>query len=304
MDIHELALKLGLVDGYIDSIITKALDNPLLLGEPINGNVLESDATTHYLALDWKSEDLSLTTLHLQFYEPIIQGMIQCNMGLLRCIKSISVLLYIQEMLSFKQLKNFCPMIKAFLEADVSSREGFERRIRKQLYSANVNDLIILSQGCSKEDKLVIVAELVEGFFAEVVNDIDLKQDSFISLAEMSIVASGGTKRSSYETYQAIMTYSKPKSIEVNEGDKLLVNLERMSFKVSNLEKELLVIRKEIERAYNSCKKTNMEKGQPIVLAEYRDEYQENSRLQKLQLVCQEEYSIADEDEDFGFVLV
>ncbi|GJX50318.1 phototropic-responsive NPH3 family protein [Tanacetum coccineum] len=81
------------------------------------------------------------------------------------------------------------------LEADVSCKEGFGRRIGKQLYSANVNDLIILSQGWKDHSRLLIVVELVEGFFAEVVNDIDLKQDSFISLAEMSIVASGGTKK-------------------------------------------------------------------------------------------------------------
>ncbi|GKD46468.1 phototropic-responsive NPH3 family protein [Tanacetum coccineum] len=393
MDIHEMALQLGLVDGCIDSIITKALDNPLLLGEPINGNVVESDATTHYLALSWKSEDLSLTTLHLQFYEPIIQGMIQCNMGLNYVASNLYqyakrrvffepkeidedtssyegvtlhsrrvVIEAIEKLLPHDQGILSCTplseMLKyaTLLEADVSCTEGFERRIGKQLYSANVNDLIILSQGCSKEDKydtecvrrilmyfynnfreqdrsrLVIVAELVEGFFAEVVNDIDLKQDSFISFAEMSIVASGGTKRSSEGTYQAIVTYvnkheeltkseredicellncakmspekSKPKSREVNEGNKLLVNLERLSFKVSDLEKELLVIRKEIERAYSSCKKTKMEKEQLTVLAGNEDEYQENIRLQQLQLVCQEEYSIADEDKDFGFVLV
>ncbi|GJR21889.1 phototropic-responsive NPH3 family protein [Tanacetum coccineum] len=218
------------------------------------------------------------------------------------------------------------------LEADVSCREGFGRRIGKQLYLANVNDLIILTQCSSNLIALLIVVELVEGFFAGVVNDIDLKQDSFISFAEMSIVASGGTKRSSDGTYQAIVTYvnkhenftnskredicellnyakmspekSKLKSREVNEGNKLLVNLERLSFKVSDLEKELLLIRKEIERAYSSCKKTKMEKEQLTVLAGNDNEYQENIRLQQLQLVCQEEYSIADEDEDFGFVLV
>ncbi|GJW93926.1 hypothetical protein Tco_0173598, partial [Tanacetum coccineum] len=69
---------------------------------------------------------------------------------------------------------------------------------------------------------------------------------------------------------------------KVNEGDKLLVNLERLSFKVSDLEKELLLIRKEIERAYSSCKKTKMEKEQLTVLARNEDEYQENIRLQQL----------------------
>ncbi|PWA91575.1 phototropic-responsive NPH3 family protein [Artemisia annua] len=393
MNIHELALQLGLVDGCIDSIITKALDNPLLLGEPLNANVHESDAATHYLALCWKSEDLSLTTLHLQFYEPIIQGMIQCNTGLNYVASNLYqyakrrvffepkeidedtssyegvtlhsrkvVIEAIEKLLPHDQGILPCAplseMLKyaTLLEADVNCREGFERRIAKQLDSATVNDLMIVSQGCSKEGKydtecvrrilmnfynnfrekdhakLVIVAELVEGFFAEVVNDIDLKQDSFISFAEMSIVASKGTKRSSDVTYQAILTYVnkhedltkseredicellncakmspenlRPKSTEVKKGDEFLVNLEKLSFKVSDLEKELLVIRKEIERAYSSCKKMKTEKGKMILWAGNEDEYQENVRLQQLQLVCQEEYSIADEDEDFGFVLV
>ncbi|GJV72332.1 phototropic-responsive NPH3 family protein [Tanacetum coccineum] len=167
-------------------------------------------------------------------------------------------------------------------------------------------------RGISGQDhsRLLIAAELVEGFFAEVVNDINLKQDSFISFAEMPIVASGVTKRSLDGIYQAIVTYvnkheeltkseredicklincakmspekSKLKSREVNEGNTLLVNLERLSFKVSDLEKELLLIRKEIERAYSSCKKTKMEKEQLTVLARNEDEYQENIRLQQL----------------------
>ncbi|PWA47578.1 phototropic-responsive NPH3 family protein [Artemisia annua] len=373
MNIHELALQLGLVDGCIDSIITKALDNPLLLGEPLNANVHESDAATHYLALCWKSEDLSLTTLHLQFYEPIIQGMIQCNMGLNYVASNLYqyskrrvffepkeidedtssyegvtlhsrkvVIEAIEKLLPHDQGILPCAplseMLKyaTLLEADVNCREGFERRIGKQLDLANVNDLIIVSQGCSKEgkydtecvrrilmnfynnfrekdhSKLVIVAELVEGFFAEVVNDIDLKQDSFISFAEMSIVASKGTKRSSDVTYQAIVTYVnkhedltkseredicellncakmspenlRPKSTEVKKGDEFLVNLEKLSFKVSDLEKELLVIRKEIERAYSNCKKMKTEKEKTIVWAGNEDEYLENVRLQQLQL--------------------
>nr|GEV40133.1 hypothetical protein [Tanacetum cinerariifolium] len=321
MDIHELALQLGLVDSCIDSIITKALYNPLLLSEPINGNVLESDATTHYLALSWKSEDLSLTTLHLQFYEPIIQGMVQCNMGLNYVASNLYQ--YAKRRVFFEP-KEIDEDTSSYEEADVSCREGFERRIGKQLYSANVNHLIILSQGCSKEEKydtecvrrilmyfynnfrgqdhsrLLIVAELVKGFFAEVVNDIDLKQDTFVSFAEMLIVASGGTKRSSDGTYQAIVTYvNKHEELTKSEREDIceLLNYAKMSPEKSKPKKG-------IEIAYSSCKKTKMEKEQLTVLAGNEDEYQENIRLQQLQLVCQEEYSIADEDEDFGFVLV
>ncbi|GKA21755.1 phototropic-responsive NPH3 family protein [Tanacetum coccineum] len=39
------------------------------------------------------------------------------------------------------------------LEANVNCREGFEVRIGRQLYLATVNDLLILSQQCSKEGK-------------------------------------------------------------------------------------------------------------------------------------------------------
>ncbi|GJZ66760.1 phototropic-responsive NPH3 family protein [Tanacetum coccineum] len=93
-----LGLVYGLLDSCMDLIINKALDNPLLLGEPIknpvlydddsrdddegfNGNVYKPNARRQLFVLDWKSEDLSLSTLSLQFYEPIIRGMIQCKMG-------------------------------------------------------------------------------------------------------------------------------------------------------------------------------------------------------------------------------
>ncbi|GJR67259.1 hypothetical protein Tco_0013324 [Tanacetum coccineum] len=69
-------------------VINKALDNPVLLGEPIKNpvhydddegfdrNVYKPNARRQLFVLDSKSEDLSLTTLSLQFYEPRIHGMI------------------------------------------------------------------------------------------------------------------------------------------------------------------------------------------------------------------------------------
>lgn len=73
------ATKLGLIKAFMDSIIAKALDNRLLLGEPIKNPFLdyeeddqeldEPKAKRQLFALDWKSEDLSLTTLDLQFYD-------------------------------------------------------------------------------------------------------------------------------------------------------------------------------------------------------------------------------------------
>nr|GEX00832.1 hypothetical protein [Tanacetum cinerariifolium] len=84
------ASKLCLLDSFMDSIVNKALDNPLLLGEPIknlvlydrdegfNRNVYKLNAR---MQLDWKSEDLCLIAFSLQFYEPIIRGMTQRKMG-------------------------------------------------------------------------------------------------------------------------------------------------------------------------------------------------------------------------------
>nr|GEV39826.1 hypothetical protein [Tanacetum cinerariifolium] len=191
MDIHEMALQLGLVDGCIDLIITKALDNPLLLGEPINGNILESDTTTmpkYGCSLSQKKLMKTHLLMKVLLYNQekvvieAIEKLLPRDQGILPCTPFF-------EMLKYATL----------VEADVSCREGLERRIGKQLDSANVNDFIILSQGCSKEEKydseclkrilmyfynnfieqdhsrLVIMAELAEGFLAEVVNDIDLK---------------------------------------------------------------------------------------------------------------------------------
>ncbi|KAJ0625170.1 putative NPH3 domain-containing protein [Helianthus annuus] len=89
------AIKLGLVDACVDSIIKKALDNPLLLGKPIKNHVVDDDdgdqgynghfhkpnAKSQLFVLEWKSKDLSLTTPDLQFYKPIIHKMIKCNLG-------------------------------------------------------------------------------------------------------------------------------------------------------------------------------------------------------------------------------
>ncbi|KAJ0816008.1 putative NPH3 domain-containing protein [Helianthus annuus] len=101
------------------------------------------------------------------------------------------------------------------LEANVSCREGFEARIGRQLDSATVSDLLIPTQGyvdvtydteCVRrilkhfynghdQTGLDIVAVLVEDLLHEVANDNKLRKDSFISLAEMSVAASAGARR-------------------------------------------------------------------------------------------------------------
>lgn len=118
-----------------------------------------------------------------------------------------------------------------FLEAKHDCRNGFEIRIGKQLDEATCKDLLIPSQGYAKEVKydiecvkrilknfyanysrvdlfgLVRVAELLEEFLAEIATDIDLKTNTFVSLAEMSIAASEGTQRNSDGIYRAIDVY-------------------------------------------------------------------------------------------------
>ncbi|PWA98062.1 phototropic-responsive NPH3 family protein [Artemisia annua] len=246
------ASKLGLLSSCMDSIINKALDNPLLLGDPIKH----------------PSEDLSLTTLGLQFYEPIIHGMIQCKMGssyiasnLYQYFKSWVVIdaketdedtsssegvssnskkvaiEAIERLLPHDRGILPCALLSEMLryatvlEANVNCRDGFEVRIGRQLDLATVDDLLIPTEGYSKDEKydtecvrrilkhfyqnitgqdqngLDVVAELVEDFLGEVANDIDLKKNSFILLAEMAIAASEGTQRNSDGIYRAIDIY-------------------------------------------------------------------------------------------------
>lgn len=66
--VFQQAAELGLIDGCVDSIISKAIDNPLLIGEPIknpvpddeddddefNGNVYKPNARRKLFVIDWK----------------------------------------------------------------------------------------------------------------------------------------------------------------------------------------------------------------------------------------------------------
>ncbi|KAF5725676.1 BTB/POZ domain-containing protein [Tripterygium wilfordii] len=117
------------------------------------------------------------------------------------------------------------------LEASSDCRNGFEIRIGKQLDQAMVKDLLIPSQGYAKEVRydiesirrilkhfysnyngssisgLITVAELIEKLLAEVASDRDLKAETFVSLAEMSVAASLGTHRNSDGIYRDIDIY-------------------------------------------------------------------------------------------------
>ncbi|PWA47579.1 phototropic-responsive NPH3 family protein [Artemisia annua] len=254
------ASKLGLLESCMDSIINKALDIPLLLGEPIKN----------------------------PFYEPIIRGMIQCKMGstyiasnLYQYFKSwvfidpketdgdtsssegVSsnskklAIEAIEKLLPHERGVLPCALLSEMLqyatvlEANANCRDGFEVRIGRQLDLATVNDLLIPTQGYSKEEKydtecvrrilkhfynnftgqdqsgLDIVAELLEDFLGEVANDIDLKKDSFISLAEMAIAASEGTQRTSDGIYRAIDIYlSKHRYLTESEREEICAVLD------------------------------------------------------------------------------
>ncbi|XP_004229581.2 BTB/POZ domain-containing protein At5g17580 [Solanum lycopersicum] len=117
------------------------------------------------------------------------------------------------------------------LDAHTECKTGLEIRIGKQLEQATVKDLLIPAQGYAKEERydtesvkrilknfysnyastdksgLVVVAELVDNFLAEVSSDIDLKLNTFLSLAELSQAATGGTNRNSDGMYRAIDIY-------------------------------------------------------------------------------------------------
>ncbi|XVE90357.1 hypothetical protein DITRI_Ditri20bG0071000 [Diplodiscus trichospermus] len=129
------------------------------------------------------------------------------------------------------------------LEASSTCRNGFEIRIGKQLDEAKVKDLLVPSRGYAKEVQydiecirrilkifyenydrsdasgFVTVAELIEEFLAEIAGDIDLLIDTFISLAEMSMVVILGTKRNSDGIYRAIDIYLE-KHAYLTEKDK------------------------------------------------------------------------------------
>ncbi|KAK4719708.1 hypothetical protein R3W88_018046 [Solanum pinnatisectum] len=117
------------------------------------------------------------------------------------------------------------------LDAHTECKSGLETRIGKQLDQATVKDLLIPAQGYAKEEQydtesvkrilknfysnyasteksgLVVVAELVDDFLAEVSSDMDLKLNTFLSLAELSQAATAGTNRNSDGMYRAIDIY-------------------------------------------------------------------------------------------------
>ncbi|KAJ4828071.1 hypothetical protein Tsubulata_008198 [Turnera subulata] len=117
------------------------------------------------------------------------------------------------------------------LECSSSCRDGLETRIGKQLEQATVKDLLLPSQCHAKElqydiecvkrilkhfysnysspdtSALLSVAQLIEEFCIEVASDIDLKADTFVALADMSVAASLHLNRNSDGIYRAVDVY-------------------------------------------------------------------------------------------------
>ncbi|XP_019191989.1 PREDICTED: BTB/POZ domain-containing protein At5g17580-like [Ipomoea nil] len=80
-NVLQQAIEIGLVDGCAESLVAQALDDPRLLGEPVEidgcggeENGLKPSARRKLFDIEWKSEDL--TVLAIGLYEPIISAMI------------------------------------------------------------------------------------------------------------------------------------------------------------------------------------------------------------------------------------
>ncbi|KAJ6743230.1 hypothetical protein OIU85_017220 [Salix viminalis] len=343
-----------LVDACLESLVYKALADPRLLGEPIkistcNENsdedeeVYKPNARRKLFSPDWKSEDL--TTLSLQLYHPLMHAMNQhgvqpeyvaaslyqyvkkwANSGENESIYKRGVIEAVERLLPAEKGILPCKLLfemlrfAIFLECSNDCRSGFEIRIGKQLDQAEVKDLLIPSQGYSKEIQydiecvrrvlkhfyanycsadvsgIISVAELIEEFLMEVASDIDLRIDTFVSLAEMSVAASLGTQRNSDGIYRAINIYLDkhryfdragkrrgvqgarlPKNLQLRDTitnevqvfddklrrevaedeekevkmgfdeDEVRVEMEKMSIKVMELERECCTMREEIK---------------------------------------------------------
>ncbi|XP_062099842.1 BTB/POZ domain-containing protein At5g17580-like [Humulus lupulus] len=300
-NILDQAVQLGLVGACVDSLITKALSDPRLLGEPINKSLISNDTSSEedendeddefnhrpsarrrLFVLNWQNEDL--TTLSLRLYEPLIYEMIKRGVPLNYVTASLcnyvkkwvfpTFTSVVEEKLSLYESNSQREIIEAverllprdrglfipcaillqilrsavFFKASLECTDGLEFRIGTSLHRATVNDLLILSQNqvCTREVQydidcirrilkhfygnytsshlsgLILVAELIEEFLAEIASDIDLKIETFIELAELAVSLSKGTQRNSDGLYKAIDIYlDKHKYLTESEREKL-----------------------------------------------------------------------------------
>lgn len=185
------AVELGLLDYCVESIISKVIDDPRLLGEPIknedsdeNDNSYRPNARRKLFDIDWKPEDLA--SLSLRLYEPIIQTMLQrqvpqkyiaanlCKyatawifntdrisdeMPIYKRNTQREIVEAIVRLLPHQRDMVSCTflfeMLRFAIALDASAEcvNGLELRIGKQLDEATVKDLLIPSQGYAKEEQ-------------------------------------------------------------------------------------------------------------------------------------------------------
>ncbi|OIT34166.1 PREDICTED: BTB/POZ domain-containing protein At5g17580 [Nicotiana attenuata] len=272
--ILQQAADLALVDACAESIITKVVHDPSLLGEPIRNVTTtdddsENDESTYkpnvrrrLFVLDWKSEDL--TVLSIALYEPIIRALVHQNVPLEYVSSSLfqylinwvfpgtkgedetsvyernsqrEIIEAVERLLPQERGLIPCSLLSQMLQsaitldANTECKSGLETRIGKQLDQATVKDLLIPAQGYAKEEQydtecvkrimkyfysnyentdksgLIVVAQLIDDFLAEVASDRDLKLKTFLTLADLSLAASEGTHRNSDGIYKAIDIY-------------------------------------------------------------------------------------------------
>ncbi|CAA0808867.1 BTB/POZ domain-containing protein [Striga hermonthica] len=191
------ALQLGLVNYCVESLISKALENPRLLGEPVNDSPLTSEdedddgreirrCTRRKL---FSTEDL--TSLSLRLYAPTLHAMTQKKVPHEYVAASIcqyaKTWLFDDEANARKEiietLVSLLPdnhtylvpcdflseMLKFAIALDASDecKNYLEMRMGKQLEHASVNDLLIPSLGYARDEKydMDCVRRILKNFY-------------------------------------------------------------------------------------------------------------------------------------------
>ncbi|KAK1401396.1 BTB/POZ domain-containing protein [Heracleum sosnowskyi] len=191
-NVLQQVLHLGLIDALFESIITKVLADPCLLGKPIKCLTFDGDgekdedlyrtsARRRLFGSNLISEDLA--TLSVQLYEPIIHEMIlhqvpSENVAASLCqyvenwvsatsqvegdVKGMSqraAIEAVERLLPHERELFPCNLLFEMLqfaialEATTDCRNGFEVRIGKQLDQATVSDLLIPGFGYAREQE-------------------------------------------------------------------------------------------------------------------------------------------------------
>ncbi|CAA3001195.1 Hypothetical predicted protein [Olea europaea subsp. europaea] len=216
-NVLEQSVNLGLVDACMETIVTKAQEDPRLLGEPIKNLSSDDDDSDgkekfyrpntrrRLFDLEWKSEDL--TVLSLRFYEPIIREMIQRKVPLEYVAASLYQ--YAKKWVFEKEengekeivesLERLIPHQKGIfpcsflfetqksavsLGASTECKNGLEIRIGKQLDQANVKDLFIPTQLYTEDEQYDTesIRRILKNFYS---NYTGPDASGFIKVAEL-----------------------------------------------------------------------------------------------------------------------